>query len=265
MPKKIELKDLGKTENKDNQLELLPYDSDFFGLKIGKYALTPDGISNFETIKHLIKKSDYDLVYFFCDVSLSEKISINEFDCQFVDTQLNLKMEIPQDIVKLDFTIVTNNNLSSFTSLEELYMLSDEVAMVSRFSYDKNIELKKVKDLYRRIIDNSLSKKFGEGIILEIDTANRVTGLFVVGSSSIYPDCNIGKEILIAVKKEPRVKGIGKKLFCKFLNYCKNNGIKEIFTKVSIKNLNSINFHMSLGYKVFKIENVYHVWLKNKQ
>jgi len=261
----MELKDLEKTENKNNQLEFLPYDSGFFGLKIGKYVITPDCAGDFEAVKCLIKKSDYDLIYFFCDALLSEQINMNEFDCQFVDTQLNLKMKIPRETAKMDHTIVTKNNLNSFTSLEELYVLSDEVAVYSRFNYDKNIELKIVKDLYRRIIDNSLSKTFGEGIILEMDAANKVLGLIVVGNSGICPGCTLGKEILITVKEECREKGVGKKLFSKFLNYCKDNDIKEISTKVSLKNLNSINFHMSLGYKIFLVNNVYHIWLKNKR
>lgn len=68
---------------------------------------------------------------------------------------------------------------------------------------------------------------------------------------------------MIGVKNSYQGHGIGKKMFNCFLSYCKDNNIGKIFTKVSAKNINSLNFHINIGFKIKKISHVFHLWRKN--
>ncbi|GAH07418.1 unnamed protein product, partial [marine sediment metagenome] len=112
---------------------------------------------------------------------------------------------------------------------------------------------------YYKFIQNSLDGSFGDGLILDIGFGGETKGLFVLGTKG-----NLGREILIGVKKSYRGKGVGRRLFERSLNYWRDKGIKEIRTAVSVKNLDSLNFHINMGYRISKIDNVYHLWIEKQ-
>ncbi len=236
----------------------LPWDSKFFGIKVGKIDFSSaENKLVFKKFEELIRQSGYDLIYIYSDISLRPFSCWKNMDSELVDTQVYLKMIMPK-VQLSEYELVTNDNLLNYAKIDGLYKISDDIVPASRFSYDPKISKKRVIELYRKMIQNSLNCSFGDGLILEIGYDREIKGLFVLGTGK-----NIGKELLIGVKKSYRGKGIGRILFNRGLNYWKDKGVREIRTVVSAKNLNSLNFHLKLGYNISKIKKVYHLWLNS--
>jgi ribosomal-protein-alanine N-acetyltransferase len=67
-----------------------------------------------------------------------------------------------------------------------------------------------------------------------------------------------GVIISIAVKKEQRGKGIGRKLTERLLEIFKKEGMKIVFLHVREENKEAINFYQALGFKIIElVENYY--------
>ncbi len=242
----------------DFKIIALPWDSQFFGVKVGKidFSKIKDNIS-FSSLEKFINQNYFRLVYIYFDIN-QEPISFSRnVDLKLVDIQFQLNMQIPKNAL-CEYELITNENLIDHTNIDDLYKIANELTPVSRFSYDPRINKEKVIELYHKIIENSLNSTFGDGLILDTGNNKMVKGFFVLKT-----DRKIGKELLIGVKKSFRGKDVGKILFNKSISYWKDKGVKEISTVVSAKNLNSLNFHLKLGYKISKIIRVYHFWSKS--
>ena len=241
------------------RIDFLGWDSNFFGLKIGKIDLSlTKNLNKLNKFKKSLEESDYDLIYIFSDISQMPFPYFNKTTLTLIDTQIHLKMNMPLNIKPLKYELITKDNLPRKVKIDDLFKISDGIAPFSRFSYDSKISKKKVIELYHKFIENSLNGTFGKGLILDTEINGKLIGLFSIDSFD-----NIGKEIIIGIKKFYRGKGSGRRLFDKSLNYWKDRGVKEVKTIVSARNLDSLNFHLKLGFNIFKINNVYHLWLKD--
>jgi len=244
----------------DIKIDFLSWDSNFFNVKVGKADLSL--VRNLNILNKVIKsisKVDYDLIYIFTDIDKMPLIKLENAAVEFVDTQIYLKMNIPSEIKLLEYELIKEGNMPKNVEIYDLYKISDGLASFSRFYNDKNISNEKVVELYRNFINNSLNGSYGEGLILDYNTKGDIIGLL-----SLDTICDIGKEILIGVKGSCRRKGYGEMLFYKSLSYWKDKGVQEVRTTVSARNINSLNFHLKLGFKVHKFSNVYHMWIKNQ-
>lgn len=231
----------------------LKWDSNFFRKKIGKIELLTDG-NNFSNINldDILKNSDYDLIYFFIDISLDIYNYLSVFKPFLIDTQVVLNMNIPSILRKSDYNLINNDNFD-MKNLDRIYEIAEEASEISRFYYDPYLR-PYVKKLYRKMVDNSLNKSFGSGIITDSEEEPK-------GFISLLLSNDLSKELLIAVKKEFNNHGIGKLLIKKALSCCHDYGKSEISTIVSAKNINSLNFHFSQGFNIKKIMNIYHLWI----
>jgi len=243
---------------RDLIIDYLNWDSNFFGLTVGKVDLSV--ITNSKILNKFrksINKIDYDLVYIYTGINQLPFPNLDKVILEFVDTQLYLKMDMLSEIKLLEYELITEDNIPENVKINDLYKISDEVAPFSRFYHDPKISKNKVVELYRNFIRNSLNGSFGEGLILDYNNKGEVIGLFSLDTIG-----GVGKEILIGVKESYRGKGSGERLFYKGLNYWKDKGVQEIKTIVSARNIKSLNFHLKLGFSIYKISNIYHLWIK---
>lgn len=243
---------------RDIKIDTLNWDSNFFGLRVGRVDLSLfKELDVLNKLEKSINEMEYDLVYIFTDIGQMPFVNLDKTMPEFVDTQLHLKMDMPLRIKLLKYELITERNLPENVKVHDLYKISDEIALFSRFYYDPRISKDKVFELYRSFIRNSLNGSFGEGLILDYDANGEVIGLFSLDTVG-----DIGKEILIGVRGSFRRKGSGERLFYRSLNYWKIKGVKEVKTIVSARNLNSLNFHLKMGFNIDRISNVYHLWLE---
>jgi ribosomal-protein-alanine N-acetyltransferase len=97
-----------------------------------------------------------------------------------------------------------------------------------------------------------LSKKWPEGFLVA------KLGGEIVGYAVGEKDKDSGLIVSVAVKKEWRRRGIGKKLIEKLLENFKKEGMKIVFLHVREENREAINFYQALGFKIIElVENYY--------
>lgn len=234
----------------------LDWDSNFFGFKIGYMDLTEKLHFNIKEIKNDIDKSGFKLIYIYSNISQEIKINSNDIDLNLVDTQLLLSMDIPDNIQGANYQIIDYKNKNDYKKIiEGIYNIAKDISVYSRFYNDKNISKSKIRDLYMKMVENSINNSYGNGVLFEL-LDDKIAGLFSIGIKG-----SGAKELLIGTEKGLRGKGIGRNIFLKALNFCKDSGVKKITTIVSARNIDSANFHFKLGYNLYNIRNVYHLWV----
>jgi ribosomal-protein-alanine N-acetyltransferase len=115
---------------------------------------------------------------------------------------------------------------------------------------EKNVFEK--KEVFPKEYFLELSKKWPEGFwVAKIDKE-------VVGYAMGEKNKNSGLIISIAVKKEWRGKGVGRKLIEKLLEIFQREGVKVVFLHVREGNKEAINFYQTFEFKIRElVENYY--------
>ena len=62
----------------------------------------------------------------------------------------------------------------------------------------------------------------------------------------------------LVIHPEYRIKGLGKKLFCRFLKECISEDIDKVFLEVSNKNLKALNFYKYFGFETIGTRKKYY-------
>jgi ribosomal-protein-alanine N-acetyltransferase len=121
----------------------------------------------------------------------------------------------------------------------------NEVLEIERRTFEK-------KEVFPKEYLLELSKKWPEGfLVAKLD--GEILG-YIIGEKNM----DSGIIISIAVKKDLRGKGIGRKLTEKLLENFKKEGISVVFLHVREENKEAINFYRALGFKIRElVENYY--------
>ena len=103
---------------------------------------------------------------------------------------------------------------------------------------------------------NSLNSTYCDGILLT-KSEESITGIHVIKTDN---NKKTGLCSLIGVNKKYKGKGMGKKLWEQALNYWISlNDINKCIVPFSIKNTESFNFHLKIGFnKIEEIKYIYH-------
>jgi ribosomal-protein-alanine N-acetyltransferase len=121
----------------------------------------------------------------------------------------------------------------------------NEILEIEKNSFEK-------KETFPKEYFLELSKKWPEGFLVA------KLGGEIVGYAVGEKDKDSGLIVSVAVKKEWRRKGIGRKLIEKLLENFKKEGMKIVFLHVREENRGAINFYQALGFKIIElVENYY--------
>lgn len=234
-------------------IEHLIWDSNFFELNIGRYII--DDERYFDPIKFQEEaKNNYDLVYVFSFQNMISSSKAFDANLDLVDIMLTMSMPFTKNNY-------SHNGFDCRTSLTKdeingCYEIAEQTSVVSRFYNEPLIGPEKAKALYRKWIDNSLNKSFGDGILIE-KSNEIITGIHTIKTD--YGE-KTGFCSLIGVNKDYKGLGIGKNLWEQAFGYWTLLGdINRCLVAFSLKNIESFNFHLKIGFnKIEEIKYVYH-------
>ena len=116
----------------------------------------------------------------------------------------------------------------------------EEILEIERNAFEK-------KEVFPKEYLLEIFKKWPEGFL--VAKINKEIIGYTIGQKNE----NSGLIISIAVKKEWRRKGIGRKLIEKLLENFKKEGIRNIFLHVREENKEAINFYQALGFKIIEL------------
>ena len=222
----------------------LTWDSTFFEIEIGELIFQ----------EHITYKNAdlFDLLYIKSNNDFD--ISINNFDKTFSET----KVVFSKTLNLLD---ASKSNIFSADKIsykiEEIYELSYESGKFSRFILDHNFKIEKFKELYKKWVDNSISKIFADDLFV-YQEENKTIGFVTFKVKNEI--ATIG---LIAVSPNHQGKGIGSKLLNFLENYLFESKISTLLIPTQKSNLAACNFYKKQGYSINDTTFIKHYWKKN--
>jgi len=237
-----------------NSLEILEWDSSFFGYPVAKItaqAITADKLAS---IVAEAKKSGTRLIYLFTDpadtVSTQAAKSI---DAKLVDQKITFHTYINnKEAATVDAHI---EEFEGDHPTAQLVNLSLQSGLYSRYKVDPEFKNNEFERLYLAWIENSVNKKIADHIFVYMEDGKELGFVTLKARSN---NAQIG---LIAVDESSRGKAIGKKLIAAVINKLQNKNIPELDVATQIDNADACNFYEKVGFKGLKTENIYHIWL----
>ena len=220
----------------------LIWDSEFFNYKIGEWN-TGDSLKG--------DPSAFDLVY----VKSSDLVTpqLNGFQNVFAET----RAIFAKQLFKQDISLQNIRSVSNQDDINRLYELAFESGKYSRFKLDERFGKDNFEKLYRAWVDNSLSRRFADDVIVFIENN-------VLAGFSTYK-IHVGFAVigLIAVAPDQQGKGIGKKLLNHIESVLVSKDITELRIPTQLENKAACAFYTKQGYELVETTYIKHYWKIN--
>jgi dTDP-4-amino-4,6-dideoxy-D-galactose acyltransferase len=232
-----------------DRIDILPWDSDFFGFRVGKINHSINSEEELNELMNDFKKKEVKLAYYFSPQPLTFKGNTG-FEIKLVDNKVTYLKNTNEGI---------KNNAQVHlytvgTVTPELLNLSLQSGEHSRFKKDNRIEKGKFAELYRLWIVNSVNGKFAKAVFVWKEE-DKIVGCVTVGEKN-----DRGAIGIIAVDQKYNGKGIGRALMSTAEKWSSDNGFDSIEVITQRENTGACRFYDSCGYSNEKLEYVYHIW-----
>jgi dTDP-4-amino-4,6-dideoxy-D-galactose acyltransferase len=225
-------------------IKKMEWDSDFFNLNVGKL--------DFKEYRESFNEESYDLLYIVSSADFDLKLK--GFENSFSEQKVKFYKEFKEN-QQLSENIFSHRETDY--NIQEIYELAFESGKNSRFLLDKKFSPEKFKELYKLWIDNSISQKFADDVLLYKYDGNTVGFLTY---KTIEKNAFVG---LIAVSNEHQGKGIGG-IMLKHLETILNlKGIHNLTIPTQGQNKQACYFYNKIGFSISEKTYIKHYWKIN--
>ena len=235
------------------EIKKLDWDTSFFGLNCAKVILKKE--INVEDVNRISEELEKNKIQFATiqniDNNDNNNYIMNEFDKAFLaDVNIQFMKEID---LKVKNEISNNVNIkNNMPYNEEILDIAKKSFIYSRFINDKN--LKNGDKVYYEWTKNSFGRKDKYFCVHQTNEKNDGYLLFSIENNEIVIE-------LIAVNKQVKGIGIGRKLIKEIENFAKEKDIKCIKVGTQLNNIYAQNFYVKCGFEHITNHSIYHLWL----
>ena len=239
-------------------IQYLPWDSDFFGFRIGCYTKHTLSDADEEIFLKEFDNQRYDCVYVFADPrdeTTKQVAARNQF--LFVDERLLycLPDSYPNyDISKNDSYCLLD--YSNKQAVEQARHIFDEISSVSRFTHDPRL-CGKAKWMYTIWLDQIMNNPLGAIVIIPEKQSNLPIAL--VGCSV---EDGVGELVSVGVDSRFRGQGLGVAVIHSAINWLYECGAKHIRVKTQASARSSKSLYEKVGFVLEESKAIYHAWRK---
>lgn len=226
-------------------LSRLNWDSNFFGLNIGKLVLSDEDEFLKPDIERLL---DYDLVYIFAN----HGYKMPDVGANLVDCKVIYRKSIVCSVESNSNVIIFPENKPS----QDLYALALQSGEYSRFRLDDKMPAGSYEKLYRRWIEQSVSKIMANDVLCYYYNGK------IVGMVTVVVKDNVGSIGLVAVDSSCRGLGIGSALLESVDSYLFGKGVYVVEVATQLDNTKACSWYEKNGYVVDSMTDIYHWWRK---
>ncbi len=242
------------SSNNSNYIQHLPWDSDFFGFKVGKITSEISSQEQLTEIITSLQNHNYHLLYYSSAYKLIESSELeNTVEIKMVDLKTTYAKIVNPNLEKNATIVSVVEDTENMGSLLKLAIQSGEL---SRFNVDKRIGENKFKEMYCLWLKNSLNRQIAQDVLVYKEK-NEIAGFVTLGERNNIADIGI-----IAVDFAHRGKGIGKKLMQGAEHICAQAGYNNIQVVTQGANLAACKLYETCAYEKVNEEYFYHIWLK---
>lgn len=230
------------------EIRKLEWDSEFFGLQIGRVDLQTLDDAVDLALMHYDLKFQYDLLYVFS----KEGLSFDAIGAELIDEKvLYGKPCEPRE---------RYNDISFYKQdvpSEDLYRLALVSGGYSRFKLDGRLPQGCYERLYTRWIENACPKDgTNKQILTYLDAQNVAKGMITIDHQG-----ELGHIGLVAVDADCQHQGIGGKIMSSLDGYLYGLGVKTLEVPTQKVNKDACRWYEKNGFKVKSVTPIYHWWL----
>lgn len=225
-------------------IKKMEWDSDFFNLSVGEL--------NFNEYNDSLNAKSYDLLYVVSSDDFDMKL--NGFENSFSEQKTKFYKEL-KETQQLSENVISYRETAY--DIQDIYQLAFESGKHSRFLLDKKFSPEKFKELYKLWIDNSISKKFADDVLL-YKYEGKTVGLLTY--KTIEKNAFVG---LIAVSYEHQGKGIGGIMLKHLETVLYAKGIYNLTIPTQDQNQQACYFYNKIGYSISEKTYIKHYWKIN--
>ena len=230
------------------EIRTLEWDSDFFGLRIGRADLqtAEDAIELTKQQENL--KLQFDLLYIF-DLN---NVCFSAEGVRLVDEKIlySKPCEPRKQFPEISLYKDAQPN-------EDLYRLALVSGGYSRFKLDKRLPKGSYERLYNRWIENACPKEgTNKQILIFKDAQNVARGMITIDYQG-----ELGHIGLVAVDIDVQHQGIGGKIMSTLDGYLFERGIKTLEVPTQKANTDACRWYEKNGFTIQSVTQIYHWWL----
>ena len=231
-------------------ISCLQWDSNFFGLRIGKAEIySIDDIENLQNME-LELKNQYDLIYIF---------NYTDKKVDFV-TLVDIKVDYAKVVEPKEYNTHVHSYVNN-SCTEQLYRLSLISGQHSRYNIDKKFPEGSYEALYRRWIEQSVCKNLADDVLVYIDNSIEC-GMVTY---RINKEDNTARIGLVAVDDAIQGKGIGSSLISSLENLLNKQGIDKLYVSTQEDNIKACRWYEKNGFSVDSKVEIYHWWINENR
>jgi dTDP-4-amino-4,6-dideoxy-D-galactose acyltransferase len=236
----------------NNTIELLAWDSEFFGYPVARVSLNHEGIGLIDDLFRQIESRKIHITYFIVspsDQAIIDKITKNGGVLADQKTIYSKESEKHDNI---------SGSISEFNGTEineKLKELALQAGLFSRFRLDGNFKNNEYEKLYTEWLRKSVNRSIAFKTLVSVQ-GSEITGFVTLVNKTSYID--IG---LVSVDKNFRGKGIGVDLIRYADSIAYEMGKREIKVTTQLDNTPACRLYEKCGFRIESINNIYHYWL----
>lgn len=230
------------------EIRSLQWDSDFFGLRIGRADLQTKADALDLRAMHEELKRQYDLLYIFD----SNNVGFSANGARLMDEKIlySKSCEPRQQFPKISFYKGAQPD-------EDLYRLALVSGGYSRFNLDERLPKGSYERLYSRWIENTCPKEgTNKQILIYPDAQGTAKGMITIDHTG-----ELGHIGLVAVDTDAQHQGIGGKIMSTLDGYLFDRGVKTLEVPTQRANTNACRWYEKNGFTIQSITPIYHWWL----
>ncbi len=224
------------------RIELLDWDSNFFGYQVTKVDLEGDSEFDYSAIREI----DSRLIYVFNSMPLSKE-EISRLNAKLVDTKLLLSKRV-NPLFAEDGAIIEWNEVN-----DALINLAIQSGWYSRFKLDTQFKNNEFEKMYTTWVTQSIEKP--DIKVYGYVYKHKLSGFITLSTKNNAAD--IG---LIAVDETVRGMRMGTKLLAMADMYAHINLLPEITVNTQEENITALNFYIKNGFEIKNRTYIYHIW-----
>lgn len=239
----------------EGNIEILQWDTEFFGFKVAKITGNLAERKSNELFEAFINL-DVKLAFHYSNQPIAQDYFNNDlYDAKLVIKRIPIRK-------RLKNTVPIHKNVESYEKEypePELIALAQLAGSQGRFGNDPNIPRHKCNALFEIWIKNSVKKVMADEVLV-FRRENKVLGF-----ATLKIEGNIAYAPLFAVQREFEGKGVSFALMYAVEAVAERMGAEVLMSGTQEKNLKALKVYERFGMVPEKPEYVYHFWKKQKE
>ena len=226
----------------------LDWDSDFFGLRIGRVDIASEEESMMLASQANSLKENYDLIYVFA----CHGLAFPGYNAKLVDEKTVYTMSDLPCLGEESNVIVWDHARGMTDDLLHLALVS---GYCSRFRLDEWFPAGSYERLYSRWIEQSVNHNMATEVFCYM-IENVPRGLITLNRKDAT-----GTIDLVAVHEDFQQRGIGTVLMRHVIHYAQRKQCEKLSVTTQSKSIGACRFYEKNGFKVESVTDVWHWWL----